>query len=290
MRDAKLLRSSVNWVVIIAGLLLCATADAATNVPQRIVSYSPAVTEMLFAIGAGERVVGVTDFCRYPAAACAVQSVGGLVNPSFEVLLTLRPDLVVVQGTPDRMQQFCARHGIALKAVRVDDWNSITNTIQELGELTGRPDDAGRVRANMTAQLSGLARQGEEVAVFVCLGRAPGAVATCTTAAAGSFIGEMLTAAGGSNVCSDVVGAYPSVAAEVLTARKPAVIFDIRPLGALAAEDRHAVALEWRKIVPGARVIVVTDQGALIPGPRVVELAAEFAQGLSAGAGVISEK
>jgi iron complex transport system substrate-binding protein len=198
--------------------------------------------------------------------------------------LTLKPDLVIIQGHPEKMQRFCARQGIELLAVRVDNWDSITNTIQLLGNRVGRASDAARVRSTMTAQLARRRAQqaAAEVPAFVCLGRAPGAVSACTTAAHGSFVDEMLRVAGGSNVCADVLGSYPTVAAEVLSARKPRVIFDVQPEAALAAEDLQAIALEWRKIVPGADVVVITNQGALIPGPRIIGLAEAFGRGINA--------
>ncbi len=257
--------------------------------PRRIVSFSPALTEMLFAIGAGERVVGVSDFCTYPPETATRTRMGGTANPNLELLLTLKPDLVLVQGVMDHVQRFCRTYGIACSAYRPDDFAGITNTLQELGMLTGTGATAAVVRAALAARWDAVrtARAHHTpVPAFVCLYREPARIASFTTAGARSFIIEALEAAGGSNVCRDVAGSYPTVALELIVSRQPRVIFDILP-PALSARQQRTYLAAWREVrgVAAARsghVVAITNACALIPGPRMVELAEEFSRALRA--------
>ena len=263
-----------------------ACAAGAPNAPERLVSFSPALTEILFAIGAGSRVTGVADFCEYPAGAKARCRVGGIANPNLELLLTLNPDLVLLQGDMDVLRRFCSQHRLPIQSFELDSWVTITNGIVSIGDLTGCGDRARAVVADMARRWEAVRRAGSAhppVPAFLCLGRDIGSVASCMTASRGSFIAEALAVAGGSNVCGDVKGFYPAVAAEVLTARKPAVIFELRPGEAVDAAQHARLMREWEplKAIPAVNhkaVLVLTNDHLLIAGPRLVETAELFAR------------
>lgn len=278
-------------VLLVLGVAACvrAATPACSNPPQRIVSFSPALTEMLFAIGAGPRVVGVSDFCAFPPETRTRARLGGTVNPNLELLLSLKPDLVVLQGAMDTVQRFCEIYHITARSFTPDSFAGITNTVQALGELTGLSATARHVRAALAARWDAVCAAHTNrapVPAFVTIWREPDRIASFTTPGAHSFIIEALQAAGGSNVCADVVGSYPTVALEVILRRRPRVIFDIVP-SPLPHADLAGYMRAWRSVraTPAGRavtIIPITNACALIPGPRLIELAEEFSRALSA--------
>ena len=106
---------------------------------QRVISTSPAITEILFAIGAGDRVVGVTDFCNYPEQACRLPSIGGPLNPSTERWITLKPDLIIIQEDSEVIQKNAKIFEIPSLTVSVNNLNNILNSIQIIADSLHMP-------------------------------------------------------------------------------------------------------------------------------------------------------
>jgi iron complex transport system substrate-binding protein len=256
---------------------------------QRIVSLAPNVTEILFALGLGDRVVGVTDFCDHPPEARARTRVGGFVNPSIEGIVALRPDLVLATADgnrPEDVEQL-GRLGIPAFVTESHSLADIARAIEAVGSLTGREEAARGLVASMAARRDRVrAAVGAlpPVSVFVALDRAP-----LISAGAGTFVDELVTLAGGRNV---VVGSpirYPVFSVEQLLAADPAVILDaaeVRPIGPAEAAEL------WRAI-PGAAALSAVRQGRITevnmgsffrPGPRVVETLERMAELFHPGA------
>ena len=273
---------------IVAGAVLAAAClyalGSGASAPKRIVSTAPALTEMLFAVGAGARVVGVTDFCTWPAEARRLPRIGGAINPNLEAVLALRPDLVVLYGAHPALREFCRRHTIPVADVYCDTWATITNAIARIGALTGHAAEAAALRAGMTRRWEAVRTRAAGRAplrVLLCGGRGAGPVAACMTMNGASFVSEALAVAGGSNVFAGVAGSYPEVAAEAIMARAPEAIVELRPGEALTASACERLRREWSTLastpaVRGQRVFFVTNDFALIPGPRLVEIAETF--------------
>jgi len=118
-------------------LFLWLGATAATAAPVRIVSLAPSATEILFALGAGDRVVGVSDYCAGPAAALARPRVGGYVNADFERIVALRPDLLVTVGRGPKLARFSASQGIPFRTLTMESVADVGRAIRELGEIVG---------------------------------------------------------------------------------------------------------------------------------------------------------
>jgi len=275
------------------GLGMAALAGAAmplsSNLPQRIVSFSPALTELLFAAGAGPRIVGVSDFCTFPPEARTCKKVGGTINPNFEVLLSLKPDLVVLHGEMDTVKRFCSLYHINYRSFAPDSFSGITNTLQELGELAGLSATARVVRTALAERWDAVRMAHTNrlpVPAFISIWRETDRIASFTIPSHNSFIMEALRAAGGSNVCADVIGNYPTVTLEVLMRRRPRIVFDIAPSplphGDLAGYMRAWEPVRRTRMGRGMVIVPITNAYALIPGPRMVELAEEFARALDA--------
>ncbi|MCX7847032.1 MAG: helical backbone metal receptor [bacterium] len=289
VRTANAMRSNLPYLVVLwleVAAAYAATSPPASNFPHRIVSFSPALTEMLVAIGAGAQLVGISDFCPLPPGASTCSRLGGTANPNLELLLALHPDLVLLQGEMDTVRRFCHTYHLACVSLLPDSFSTITNSLQLLGQLSGHTHSATVVRTALSARWNAVrqaAAHRTPIPAFVAIWREPDKIASFTIPSPNSFIHEALHAAGGSNICSDVIGNYPTVALEVVMRRRPRVIFDIVP--ATWQHNPQPYMRAWhsfRHTRAGRNVLIVpiTNVHALIPGPHIVTLAEDFSRTL----------
>jgi iron complex transport system substrate-binding protein len=192
--------------------------------PVRIVSLVPSVTEIVFSLGAQERLVGRTDFCDYPAAVKGKPSVGGMVNPSLETLVALRPDLVVAtdEGNHEETIRQLERLRIPTYLVHANRIAETVDLIERVGVLTGRQAEVPRLTGEMLRQIEAIRRT---VAPFprprvlyvlwpdplIVPGRA-------------SMLTELIDVAGGTSITAGDGNAYPRFSLEAAVARGPEVI------------------------------------------------------------------
>ena len=215
---------------------------------QRIVSLAPATTELLFALGAGNRVVGRTRWCDFPAEALAVPSVGDGLNPNIETVAATRPDLVVLYGTSANAAAVdqLARLGIPAVNVPMDRLSDVGTSARLLGRLLGDPARADSIAARFDSALAALREdrtgRGQRV-VMVVWDNPPMVIG------AGSFLHELVELAGARNVFGDVAAPSPTVSIETIAARNPEVIVGSADDTSLPAWARRP---EWR-VVPAVR-------------------------------------
>ncbi len=246
-----------------------------------MISLSASTTEALFAVGAGAEVVGRSRFCDYPPEALAVPSVGGFVDPSFEAVLGLAPDLVTgVQGPGGRaLVDQVASRGIATYFPPTTTLAEIDAMIAGLAERVGRAergravvDSSRRHREALARALVGVARP----RVLVVFGLRPVHVA-----GPDSFNDEMLRAAGGVNAV--VRGPrYPQLTIETVLALDPDVVLDTTMATEGSPSVRAAELPGWKELraVKEGRVVRVTANEVLRPGPRVAHGIAILARAL----------
>ena len=259
--------------------------------PQRIVCIVPAVTEMLFAIGAGDAVVGVSSFDRYPPEALGRTRVGALVDPDVERMLSLRPDLAVVYGSQAELVGRLDRAGVPVFQYRHAGLADITQTIRALGQRVGRGPAAdalsSRIEEDIAAIRGSLAgRARPRTAVIIA--REPGSLRGIYANGGVGFLHDMLEAAGGAEVFADVPRENLQVSIEVLIARAPEVILEVHPSEGWTAdrvtrERRAWTALAGLPAVKTNRVHFITDSAVLVPGPRVAQGIRLMAEALHPG-------
>jgi len=263
-------------------VLLCATLVSAQ--PQRIVSTAPSLTELLYALGLGDQVVGVTRFCRYPPEAMKKPKIGDFINPNLEAIAALKPNLVVIQTNPVRL---AARlQALRLHVLEVDqqDIAAIYTSIRQVGEAAGVADRATKlidsIRSGLDAVRAQAARLPRTRVMFV-VGRTPGRLDGLIVAGKASYLNEVIEIAGGENVFRDASAAYPEVSLEEVIARNAGVIVDIGDMGddvAVTPEHQRAVMAVWQRVpsveaVKRHRVFALAPDQYLVPGPRVVDAA-----------------
>jgi iron complex transport system substrate-binding protein len=277
-------------MVIAAAVLLLLGA-------QRIVSTAPSVTEMLYALGLGERVVGVTTFCRYPPEAAAKPRIGDYLRPNLEAIVALKPDLVVMEATGIRRAERLP--ALKLNVLEVDDGTlaGIYESLRKIGAAAGVPERAAALRSNMQAALEDLRRRTRGLAprrlLFVA-GRTPARLEDLIVVGRGSYLNELIEIAGARNAFADVGAPYLKVSLEQVLARNPEVIVDMGEMAQTAGaseEQKRAVVALWERqpalaAVRERRVFAVASDIFVVPGPRVVEAARALARMVHPEAGL----
>jgi len=265
-----------------------AAALALAAPPQRIVSTAPAFTEMLFAIGAGAQVVGVTGCCFFPPEARQREKIGGYTDINYEKLLSLKADLVVVADYASRMRVHCASARFATLELKTNSAADILDAIEQLGRATGHDTEARALAGSIRSELRTIraaARRPPRRALLI-IGRARGSFRELLSVGPGGFLDDLLSCAGGTNVLADVNQPWPQISLETVLARKPEVIIEMigEAMGnrASAGEAAHRKQ-EWSRFgsvpaVASGRVGVLLSDHALIPGPRLVDTARALAE------------
>ena len=247
--------------------------------PRRIVSLVPSVTEILFALGAEDRLVGVTDFCDFPPAARAKPRVGGMVAPNLEAIVALRPDVVVVTpaGNSDETFAQLARLGLPMFAVNPTGVREVLDLIGKLGALAERPAPAADLAATLarrirdvTARVASLPRPRVLYVVWPEPLIVPGR---------GSVVSELIELAGGESVTTDGGAGYPRYSVEAALARNPEVI-----LLARHGNQTQAIGREpWERFtglpaIRKGRIHAVNGDVLHRYGPRMVDGLEELAR------------
>jgi iron complex transport system substrate-binding protein len=255
---------------------------------ERIICTSPAITELVYAISASEadrRVVGISDFTTYPPEALRKPSCGGFINPNRELVLALRPDLIITQGAAEDLQAFASANGIDVLSLELTDLDSILRAIDRLGGALGLEDEAAAARDSLQRRLDAVRARwagSSPVPLLLVAGREMESLTKIFAAGPGGFLDDVIRVAGGRNVCDDLPSPYAIVNREALVEKAPEVIVELHGEGGDPAEQERRVREAWSAMsmlpaVRNGRICVVTSTYALIPGPRVVELAERLA-------------
>lgn len=252
------------------------------EIPQKIVSFGPSITEILFALGLGERVVGVSDFCDYPEAAQSKPTVGSAFSPSIESLVALEPDLVFTVEH-DQLNSELEALGIKFLILDPDDIDGIFRDIELVGAVTGTEDEAAELIGSMEDTIDYVLAQVEgapEVSVFFIV---DGTDLTLPwTAGPGSFIDALITMAGGENIAAGAPGAWVQFSIEEIVGSDPEVIIIQTMTGgvptvSIEALEEHPI---WGEMTAVSQGNVFLIDGDLVsrPGPRIVQGLEELAR------------
>jgi iron complex transport system substrate-binding protein len=247
---------------------------------DRVVSLAPNLTEIVFAVGAGDRLVGRTSYCDYPAEAKAIPEVGDTLHPSLERIIALKPQVVLV-STASQLEVFTQQlqgQNIAVYVTDPHDLEGVFRSIGQIGEILGEKDRANlfvqklRERTNAVEQA---VKQKPLVRVFYQVSGEP-----LYTAGHDAFVTDLMRRAGGASVTADVPGAWPKYSNESALAARPEAI--ILPSGGSMGEANSNVAEALRQspAVLQGRVYKINDDHLARPGPRSVDGLEEMARSL----------
>ena len=264
-----------------ATILLCASFVVALNAqsPKRIISLVPNVTEILFAIGAGPQVVAVSNYDVEPPEVRSLPTVGALIDPDTEKIISLRPDLVITYGSQTELQDQLKRTSIPFFDYRHGGLDHIMVTMRALGARTGHVDQAEKAARGLQAAIDAVRARvagKPRPKVLLVFGREPGSLRNIYASAGRGFLHEMLVAAGGEDVLNDIDKESAQINTETILARKPDVILELNAASRLNEPDLKAVTDPWMTLtavpaVRNKRVIVLNGPGLTVPGPRVID-------------------
>ncbi len=255
--------------------------------PRRIVCGSPAVAEIVFALGCGDRVVGVSDYTVHPPEAKQKESIGGWINPNRERLLIMQPDIIISQGRHETLDAFARKYGMRFQAVQMDTLADIYTAIESIAKTLGVAERGETLNADIRAAIAAVTTPAADTPpkrVLLLFSRTPGSLSGLGTVGPGTFLDDMIRVVGGTNIFADATGVYPQISKESLLVRRPEVILEVHPDG----WDEPTIArlrADWQALadlpaVRNDRIHYLTQDFLLIPGPRAGLIAEALSQAI----------
>ena len=275
-----------NWFLVLLSIALVLTACTPTEqtptqyvfddlgrlvaingTPQRIISLAPSNTEILFALGLGNKVVGVTDYCDYPPEALDKEKVGAYDTPDIEKIVALTPDLILVAyGTSIDVINTLEGLGLTVFGIKSTDLDDVLNDIRTVGEITDKELEAATLTSEMESRIQAVTNQTEELEerprVFYIVWHDP-----LWTAGSETFIHELIEKAGGVNICQNITG-YTTISIEEVVARNPEVIIASEWSFEWAMNETSLNSTDARQ---NGRIYQGDDDLVQRPAPRLVE-------------------
>lgn len=247
---------------------------------QGIITMGPHVTETVFALGQGSRVIAVGSFDDYPAMARQLPKVGGYIDPDLERIAMLAPERILLGGRYPKMAQFAAMNDLPVLAVEMDSLESIDDGIAQIGLELRCVRAAEQLCAKIQREIQALR---DRVAPFprpkvlIITGRQAGDLSTLNTVGGASFLSEMVSVAGGDNIFQDAGQAYFEASKETVVLREPEVILEFRCGEPMTQSREDAYFKDWQGLptlpaVRTGRIFFITEAHGMRPGPRVAEV------------------
>ena len=273
-------------IVFFAAPSVVWAVDAETRYPNRIISTSPSITETLFALGLGRRVVGVTDFCEYPSEACQLPSIGGMTNPHMETLVTLRPDLVLHLSHSAKMARYTKALGIRSIGIKMDTLDDILNAIKFLGSTFGVKENSEQLLKKLTTGINFYKKRLQDIhpkETLLLLGDSSDPGRDLYATGPKTFLHELLEISGGKNILHESMAKYPRLTKEYVIEKSPEVIIEAGPKSQLTPEQVKERLKGWKRFasiraVQTGQLYYIGADYILIPGPRLLSILEQFSQ------------
>lgn len=287
-QKAKILFLLLTLAIAIYLLYLALTSSQAPRIGEiqptsctRIVSLAPSTTEILFALGLGDKVIGVSEFCNYPEQAKNLPRMGGLMNPNYEAIVAAKPDLIIVFDDMTESENKFKALGIETLTVKHDTMEEILDSVQTIGKHCGKEEQARQIVGDIMNKMNAI-EAGNKIQnppkVLVCLGHdySPDPSAkpqNIHIAGNDGFYSKMIKLAGGQNAYTGSIP-FPAVGYESVISMNPEIIIDIVSAGQDQA-DSQTITNQWRNLsrveaVKNNRIYIFSENYTAIPGPRFI--------------------
>ncbi|MEK7731792.1 MAG: helical backbone metal receptor [Planctomycetota bacterium] len=284
MQRKRLIAVGCHWLFVASASSLARAGEPTktppSSPPQRIIAIAPNSAEVICALGACDRIVGVGKFCVYPPELLARPKVGGLSDPDLERIAALRPDLLVMRGRNDALERLCEDLHVPIYKDETDTLPGIENCLGELGTRLGLNEQAKAIIKDFRDRLDAIRARNvgkRPPRVLLTVSRQPDRLANVLTTGKGTFLDQMIEIACGINVFGHLDMIYPQVSPEGMLAQQPEVIIELMPDLKLTAALKEQMGEQWKQLgsmpaVTKNRIYVLTDENGLIPSPRYVEI------------------
>lgn len=255
-----------------------------TKSPERIVSLAPSNTEIVFALGLEDKLVGVTNYCNFPPEAEGKPKIGGFSDPSLEKVLAQQPDLVLASGQHEVIVNALERHGVPVLVIAPKTVEDIIANVKLVGKAAGAARAADRLAADLEERIDAVASKVRSIPpekrprVFYELWYEP-----LMTAGPGTFIHDLINLSGGVNIASDAKKEYPEYSLETVIAKNPDVLINSYGHGEGAPSREEIKARKgWENISCIKNGCIYTVHADLVnrPGPRIVSGLEAFARAI----------
>ncbi len=272
------------YLFLVLIVLCISTQGRSQDEPKRIVSISPNLTQVIYGLGAWDKIVGVTVYDEFPPEAKDLPKIGGWVNPNYEAILALKPDLLVLMKDQDALFGDKLRD-LGLKTFTAksnDSIKDIFESIKDIGEILGKQKEAEKLNRYIQSSLDEISEKTknlEKKRVLLVVGRNPGTLEDIYVIGTNNYINELITLAGGQNVVEHERNAL-KISKESVFSYNPEVIIEINH----EKTDREKEILEvWGNLkqvdaVENGQVYILSSKVLLHPSQRIVDGAKVLAE------------
>jgi iron complex transport system substrate-binding protein len=280
------MRRLIFYIVFIFFGVLCCQEQKPQKIGQhsyhRIISFAPSITETLFALSLEKNVVGVTDFCNYPPEAKKLPKVGGYTNPNYEIILRLKPDLVVLLKEHSSLFGFLQKNKIEYLCIDNQNIPSILSSFKIIGQKCNREKQADSLDRLIRNEMTRDVIKQPWPKTLICVdreNRGNGKISRIYIAARRSFYNELLSGACMDNVWHDSTITYPEVSSEGIIRMQPDIIIDFTMRVQQVSEQQ--IKLDWQSLpmlpaVKNNMIFCISNDYATVPGPRILTILQDF--------------
>jgi len=255
---------------------------AAGQPERRIISSTPSTTEIIFALGLGKDLVGVSDFCQFPPETKTKTNIGGNFDPNFEAIAALNPTDAVILETDVKLRAFFKKIGVPCLETRFDSLSDTYESILLIGSHFGVTEKAKALVSNIKTELAKVAarkKNPRKKRVLLVISRDIDRLQNIWVAGGKSFLGEILHICGGENIFENLGAAYAQVGQEEILVRDPEVIIEV--MAGEKTPDRNVVLALCSRLgsvqaIKGGKIFAISERFMTIPGPRIPEIAKVF--------------
>ncbi len=286
-----LLLFAILLVAIVAQQARMPEKQTVLSSPERIISLAPSLTEIAFALGLGNKLVGVTRYCNYPPAAKTLPRIGSFLDPNFDAIVQLQPDLVLLLENNPRIIKQLHQLDIATLAVNNETLLDIDNAINKISQPTHTTQQANMLRTTIHDVITGIQQQvadQEKPRVLIVISRDgdSGPITNRYIAGHHDFYDDLIQLAGGINAFPDNKIAIPSLSAEGLLQLNPDIIIELFPAADEHPFNLQKISQQWQQLhqispltaVQNNQVHIIEADYTTIPGPRLPLLLKEMAR------------
>jgi len=256
--------------------------------PQRVISLAPSITETLFALDAGDKVVAVTDYCQYPNQVKKLPKVGGYLDPNLEQIVRLKADIVILLERQQSLNRQMQQLGIQTLSIDNSSLTGIRNSIIDIGSAVNKVSSARHLVSEFDNRLEAIkqkVRDQPEPTVLLAIAHSSHTDFLDKVYIAGQqdFYNDLLSFVGAKNVFHGPNIKVPAVSTEGLLRLNPQIIVDIFPGEEVYSPDLTKLRQQWQRLdkmdaISNKQLHIIQADYAVIPGPRIIQLAEDLAR------------
>lgn len=279
--------SLVIQTCILLGFFTCNSNKQDSSIPRerRIISLSPHITEIIYALNQEADLVGVTDYCSYPPAATKKEKIGGLLNPNIEKIVSLRPTHLFGQPAHEQLNIALSPFALSITMMPNETIEDVQNTIVTIGKILGCENKAQQLVAQINDALNFQQKDSTLLNAMLVIGKNSGELKNIMVAGKGTFLDEIWNRVGGLNVYTDLPGRYETISLESIFIRDPDIIIIFDPQASPGIHQGNFThewsILDRTKAFRSNNLYTLGGDYVLIPGPRIIQLAKDLKEVIS---------